>query len=145
MIREVKFESQERRIKQVIAALNENGIKDIEEANQICEGIGVDPYKICEDTQGICFENAKWAYVCGAAIAIKKGVKSAAEAAEAIGIGLQSFCIPGRAEHRRIEFSLHDVTLWNAENPYLYTLVMYCEGEVIAERWYVMVWQWSSS
>ena len=82
MIREVKFESQERRIKQVLAALNENGIKDIEEANQICENAGVDPYKICEDTQGICFENAKWAYVCGAAIAIKKGVKSAAEAAE---------------------------------------------------------------
>ena len=103
MIREVKFESQERRIKQVIAALNENGIKDIEEANQICEGIGVDPYKICEDTQGICFENAKWAYVCGAAIAIKKGVKRAAEAAEAIGIGLQSFCIPGSvADDRKV-------------------------------------------
>ena len=103
MIREVKFESQERRIKQVIAALNENGIKDIEEANQICEGIGVDPYKICEDTQGICFENAKWAYVCGAAIAIKKDVKSAAEAAEAIGIGLQSFCIPGSvADDRKV-------------------------------------------
>ena len=103
MIREVKFESQERRIKQVIAALNENGIKDIEEANQICEGIGVDPYKICEDTQGICFENAKWAYVFGAAIAIKKGVKSAAEAAEAIGIGLQSFCIPGSvADDRKV-------------------------------------------
>ena len=103
MIREVKFESQERRIKQVIAALNENGIKDIEEANQICEGIGVDPYKICEDTQGICFENAKWAYVCGAAIAIKKGVKSAAEAAEAIGIGLQAFCIPGSvADDRKV-------------------------------------------
>src|SRR5574344_1782083 len=103
MIREVKFESQERRIKQVIAALNENGIKDIEEANQICDGIGVDPYKICEDTQGICFENAKWAYVCGAAIAIKKGVKSAAEAAEAIGIGLQAFCIPGSvADDRKV-------------------------------------------
>ena len=100
MIREVKFESQERRIKQVIAALNENGIKDIEEANQICENAGVDPYKICEDTQGICFENAKWAYVCGAAIAIKKGVKSAAEA---IGIGLQSFCIPGSvADDRKV-------------------------------------------
>ena len=103
MIREVKFESQERRIKQVLAALNENGIKDIEEANQICENAGVDPYKICEDTQGICFENAKWAYVCGAAIAIKKGVKSAAEAAEAIGIGLQAFCIPGSvADDRKV-------------------------------------------
>ena len=103
MIREVKFESQERRINQVIAALNANGIKDIEEANQICESIGVDPYQICEDTQGICFENAKWAYVCGAAIAIKKGAKNAAEVAEAIGIGLQSFCIPGSvADDRKV-------------------------------------------
>src|SRR5574344_843300 len=103
MIREVKFESQERRIKQVIAALNENGIKDIEEANQICENAGVDPYKICEDTQGICFENAKWAYVVGAAIAIKKGCKTAADCAEAIGIGLQSFCIPGSvADDRKV-------------------------------------------
>ncbi len=95
MIRKVNFESQERRIKQVLAALNANGIKDIEEANQICENAGVDPYQICEDTQGICFENAKWAYVVGAAIAIKKGCKTAADCAEAIGIGLQSFCIPG--------------------------------------------------
>ena len=77
MIRKVSFESQERRIKQVIATLNENGIKDIEEANQICEEAGIDPYQICEDTQRICFENAKWAYVCGAAIAIKKGGKRA--------------------------------------------------------------------
>ena len=103
MIREVKFESQERRINQVIAALNANGIQSIEEANQICESIGIDPYQICEDTQGICFENAKWAYVCGAAIAIKKGVKTAADAAEAIGIGLQSFCIPGSvADDRKV-------------------------------------------
>ena len=107
MIREVKFESQERRINQVIAALNANGIKDIEEANQICESIGVDPYQICEDTQGICFENAKWAYVCGAAIAIKKGVKNAADAAEAIGIGLQSFCIPGSvADDRKVGMAI---------------------------------------
>ena len=103
MISEVKYESQERRINQVIAALNANGIESIEEANKICEDAGVDPYQICEDTQGICFENAKWAYVCGAAIAIKKGVKSAAEAAEAIGIGLQSFCIPGSvADDRKV-------------------------------------------
>ena len=103
MIRKVQFESEERRMKQVLAALNENGIKSIEEANQICENAGVDPYKICEDTQGICFENAKWAYVCGAAIAIKKGVKTAADAAEAIGIGLQSFCIPGSvADDRKV-------------------------------------------
>ena len=103
MIRKVSFESQERRIKQVLAALNANGIKDIEEANQICENVGIDPYQICEDTQGICFENAKWAYVCGAAIAIKKGVKTAADAAEAIGIGLQRFCIPGSvADDRKV-------------------------------------------
>ena len=86
MIREVKFESQDRRIKQIIAALNENGIKDIEEANAICEAAGLDPYKTCEETQPICFENAKWAYVVGSAIALKKGCKNAAEAAEAIGI-----------------------------------------------------------
>ncbi len=75
MIREVKFESQDRRIKQIIAALNENGIKDIEEANAICEAAGLDPYKTCEETQPICFENAKWAYVVGSAIALKKGCK----------------------------------------------------------------------
>ena len=74
MIREVKFESQDRRIKQILAALNEYGIKDIEEANAICEEYGLDPYLACEETQPICFENAKWAYVVGCAIAIKKGV-----------------------------------------------------------------------
>ena len=68
MIREVKFESQDRRIKQILAALNENGIKDIEEANAICESYGIDPYKACEETQPICFENAKWAYVVGCAM-----------------------------------------------------------------------------
>ena len=105
MIREVKFESQDRRIKQIIAALNENGIKDIEEANAICEAAGLDPYKTCEETQPICFENAKWAYVVGSAIALKKGCKNAAEAAEAIGIGLQAFCIPGSvADDRKVMF-----------------------------------------
>ena len=83
MIREVKFESQDRRIKQILAALNANGIASIEEANEICEKYGLDPYKTCEETQPICFENAKWAYVVGSAIALKKGVKTAAEAAEA--------------------------------------------------------------
>ncbi|MGM9710084.1 MAG: GGGtGRT protein [Prevotella sp.] len=103
MIRKVSFESQDRRMDQVLAALKENGINSIEEANEICESVGVDPYLMCEETQRICFENAKWAYVCGAAIAIKKGVKSAADAAEAIGIGLQSFCIPGSvADDRKV-------------------------------------------
>ena len=103
MIREVKFESQDRRMKQILAALNENGIASIEEANEICEKAGLDPYKTCEETQMICFENAKWAYVCGCAIAIKKGCKNAADAAEAIGIGLQAFCIPGSvADDRKV-------------------------------------------
>ena len=103
MIRKVSYESQERREKQVLAALNANGIKSLEEANQICEDAGVDPYQMREDTQRICFEHAKWAYVAGAAIAIKKGAKTAADAAEAIGIGLQAFCIPGSvADDRKV-------------------------------------------
>ena len=102
-MREVKFESQDRRMKQVLAVLNENGISSIEEANEICEKAGLDPYKTCEETQMICFENAKWAYVVGSAIALKKGCKTAADAAEAIGIGLQSFCIPGSvADDRKV-------------------------------------------
>ena len=103
MIRKVSYESQERREKQVLAALNANGIQSLEEANQICEDAGVDPYQMCEDTQRICFENAKWAYVCGAAIAIKRGCKTAADCAEAIGVGLQAFCIPGSvADDRKV-------------------------------------------
>ena len=103
MIRPVKFESQDRRIKQILAVLNENGIASIEEANEICEQYGIDPYKICEETQPICFENAKWAYVVGAAIALKKGCANAADAAEAIGLGLQAFCIPGSvADDRKV-------------------------------------------
>ena len=103
MIRKVSYESQERREAQVLAALNAEGIKSLEEANEICEAVGVDPYQMCEDTQRICFENAKWAYVAGAAIAIKRGVKTAADAAEAIGVGLQAFCIPGSvADDRKV-------------------------------------------
>ena len=103
MIRKVQFESQDRREKQVLAALNAVGIKDIEEANAICDKYGLDPYNTCEETQPICFENAKWAYVVGSAIAIKKGCKTAPEAAEAIGVGLQAFCIPGSvADDRKV-------------------------------------------
>ncbi|MDO4196490.1 MAG: GGGtGRT protein, partial [Prevotellaceae bacterium] len=69
MIREVKFESQDRRIAQILATLNKHGISSIEEANQICDSYGLDPYQTCEETQMICFENAKWAYVVGTAIA----------------------------------------------------------------------------
>ena len=103
MIRKVVYESQERREEKVNAALQAEGIKNLEEANEICEKVGIDPYQICEDTQRICFENAKWAYVAGAAIAIKRGAKTAADAAEAIGVGLQAFCIPGSvAEDRKV-------------------------------------------
>ena len=97
------FESYDRRIGQIIKALNEVGIKDIEEAKAICDAKGIDPYAMCESTQPICFENAKWAYVIGAAIAIKKGCVTAAEAAEAIGLGLQAMCIPGSvADDRKV-------------------------------------------
>jgi len=97
------FESYERRIDKINAVLAQYGIKSIEEAKAICDEKGLDPYKMCEETQPICFENAKWAYVVGAAIAIKKGCTSAADAAEAIGEGLQAFCIAGSvADDRKV-------------------------------------------
>ena len=103
MIREVKFESQDRRIKQILACLNSHGISSIEEANQICEAAGLDPYQTCEETQMICFENAKWAYVVGTAIALKEKAKNAVEAAEYIGEGLKAFCVPGSvADDRKV-------------------------------------------
>ena len=98
-----KFEGYERREAKILAALKEYGINSIDECKEICDAYGIDPYKIVEETQPICFENAKWAYVVGAAIAIKKGCKKASEAAAAIGIGLQAFCIPGSvAENRKV-------------------------------------------
>ncbi len=97
------FESYERRIDKVNAALNAYGIASLEEAEKICKDAGIDPYKITKEIQPIAFENAAWAYTAGAAIAIKKGCRTAAEAAEAIGIGLQAFCIPGSvAEDRKV-------------------------------------------
>ena len=97
------FESYERRIDKINAVLAQYGIKSVEEAKAICDEKGIDPYKMCEETQPICFENAKWAYVVGAAIAIKKGCTNAADAAEAIGEGLQAFCINGSvAEDRKV-------------------------------------------
>ena len=97
------FESYERRIDKINAVLAQYGIASIEEAKAICDEKGLDPYKMCEETQPICFENAKWAYVVGAAIAIKKGCTVAADAAEAIGEGLQAFCINGSvAEDRKV-------------------------------------------
>ena len=98
-----QFESYERRIAQIEAVCAKYGIKDLEEARQMCLDKGFDPYKITEGIQGICFENAKWAYVLGAAIAMKKGCTKAADAAKAIGEGLQAFCIPGSvADDRKV-------------------------------------------
>ena len=95
------FESYERRIKQINEALNSYGIASIEEAEKITKDAGLDVYKMVEGIQPICFENAKWAYTVGAAIAIKKGCRKAAEAAAAIGEGLQAFCIPGSVADTR--------------------------------------------
>ena len=97
------FESYDRRIEHINAVLAQYGINGVEDAKAICDAKGIDPYTMCKETQPICFENAAWAYVVGAAIAIKKGVKSAAEAAEAIGEGLQAFCIAGSvADDRKV-------------------------------------------
>ncbi|MEW4413193.1 GGGtGRT protein [Clostridium sp. AN503] len=95
------FESYERRIKQIDAVLNSYGIASIEEAEKITKDAGLDVYKQVESIQPICFENAKWAYTVGAAIAIKKGCRKAADAAAAIGEGLQAFCIPGSVADQR--------------------------------------------
>jgi hypothetical protein len=97
------FESYDRRIPKIQATLAQFGIASVEEAKAICDARGIDPYKICKDIQPIAFENAAWAYVVGAAIAFRKGCVRAADAAEAIGIGLQAFCIPGSvAEDRKV-------------------------------------------
>lgn len=99
----VTFESFERRIDKIKVALKKYGIKDLEDARQICLDKGVDCEAIVKGVQPICFDNAVWAYTVGCAIAIKKGCKKADEAAEAIGEGLQSFCIPGSvAEQRQV-------------------------------------------
>ena len=95
------FESYERREKQILAVLKEYGMNSIEEAAEVTKAAGLDVYKMVEGIQPICFENAKWAYTVGAAIAIKKGCKKAADAAAAIGEGLQSFCIPGSVADQR--------------------------------------------
>lgn len=95
------FESYERREKQILAVLAQYDIKSIEECREICQAKGFDPYKIVEGIQPICFENAKWAYTVGCAIALKKGATKAADAAAAIGEGLQAFCIPGSVADQR--------------------------------------------
>ncbi|MBR5017825.1 MAG: GGGtGRT protein [Spirochaetia bacterium] len=97
------FESYERREAQILKAIGKYGISSIEECKKICEEKGVDVYKIVEGIQPICFENAKWAYTVGAAIAIKKGDKTAYDVAKSLGEGLQSFCIPGSvADDRKV-------------------------------------------
>ena len=97
------FESYERRIGQITPVLEKYGMKTLEDAKAVCDEYGIDPYKIVKETQPIAFENAAWAYVLGAAIAIKKGCTKAADAAEAIGEGLQAFCIPGSvADDRKV-------------------------------------------
>jgi hypothetical protein len=95
------FESYERREKQILAVIKEYGINSIEECADVCKDKGLDVYKLVEGIQPICFENAKWAYTVGCAIAIKKGCTKASEAAAAIGEGLQAFCIPGSVADQR--------------------------------------------
>lgn len=97
------FESYERRIDKINETLNTYDIADLEEAEKICKDKGIDVYEIVKSIQPIAFENAAWAYITGAAIAIKEGCTVAADAAEKIGIGLQAFCIPGSvAEDRQV-------------------------------------------
>ena len=97
------FESYERRIDKINGVLAQYGIGSVEECREICKAKGFDPYEIVKGIQPICFENACWAYTVGAAIAIKSGVKTAAEAAKMIGVGLQSFCIDGSvADDRKV-------------------------------------------
>ena len=97
------FESYERRIGKINGVLAQYGIGSVEECREICKSKGFDPYEIVKGIQPICFENACWAYTVGAAIALKSGVKTAAEAAKMIGVGLQSFCIDGSvADDRKV-------------------------------------------
>ncbi len=99
----VRFEGYERRIDGINKCIAEYGFKSIEEVRDFCFSKGIDVDKIVKDVQPIAFENAVWAYTLGCAIALKKGVKTASEAAEAIGIGLQAFCIPGSvADSRKV-------------------------------------------
>ncbi len=101
MSNDVKFEGKERRLAGIVACMNEYGIKDLEDAREICLAKGIDVDAIVKGIQPIAFENAAWAYTLGCAIALKKGVKTAAEAAELIGVGLQAFCIPGSVAANR--------------------------------------------
>ena len=97
------FENYDRRIDKINGVLKQYGIESVEACREMCQAKGFDPYEIAKGIQPICFENACWAYTVGAAIAMKKGVKTAAEAATAIGEGLQAFCIDGSvADDRKV-------------------------------------------
>ena len=96
-----KFEGKERRMPKIEACLAEYGFKTLEEADEFCKAKGIDCSQIVKGIQPIAFENAVWAYTLGTAIALKKGITKAAEAAEAIGLGLQAFCIPGSVAEQR--------------------------------------------
>jgi hypothetical protein len=98
----LKFEGDERRIEKINACLKEYGMKDLEDAKAVCDAKGINVDEIVKGVQKIAFENAVWAYTLGAAIAIKKGAKTAAQAAELIGVGLQAFCIPGSVADQRL-------------------------------------------
>ena len=97
----VKFEGQERRMPKIEACLKEYGISSLEDAKELCLSKGIDVEKIVKGVQPIAFENAVWAYTLGTAVAIKKGTSKAADASEAIGIGLQAFCVPGSVAEQR--------------------------------------------
>ncbi len=101
MANDVMFEGKERRIAKIEKCLAEYGLASLEEARALCKEKGFDPYQIVKDVQPIAFENAGWAYTLGSAIALKKGAASASEAAEAIGIGLEAFCVPGSVAEQR--------------------------------------------
>ena len=99
----VTFEGYERRIDKITKTCEKYGIANLEDALKICTDLGFNPYDITTDIQSIAFENAKWAYTLGCAIAVKKDTKTASEAAAAIGEGLQAFCVPGSvAEDRKV-------------------------------------------
>ena len=101
MANDVMFEGKERRMAKIEKCLAEYGLASLEEARDLCLSKGVDCEKIVKGVQPIAFENAVWAYTLGCAVAIKKNVKTAAEASEAIGIGLEAFCVPGSVAEQR--------------------------------------------
>ena len=99
----INFEGYDRRINKINAELKKYGFSSLEECKELCDSKGIDVNAIVKGVQPIAFDNASWAYTMGCAIAIKKGCKTAADAAEAIGLGLQAFCVPGSvAENRNV-------------------------------------------